>query len=119
MFASAATKSSLLHALRSEIVVRDIAASRSDVEGVCGEMGKIGMPVLGDLKARRHPYLFMAHDVIEKADQGSRAPRPTDHAAMQTNRHHPRQRFAFGIQNVEAVLEIAEELVAVAEALRI
>src|SRR5258708_1993000 len=40
MFASAATKSSLLHAFRSEFVVGDIATSRSHVEGHSHELRK-------------------------------------------------------------------------------
>src|SRR5258708_38463671 len=90
-----------------------------DIESVGGEMRKIGVPVVGDLKARRYPDALMIHDVIEKPHQRSRAPRPPEHPAMQAYRHHLRRCFAFGIQNVETVLEIAKELVAAAEPLRI
>jgi hypothetical protein len=33
--------------------------SLPDIERVGGEVRKIGVPVLSDLKARRHPDLFM------------------------------------------------------------
>ena len=42
-----------------------------------------------------------------------------DDPAMQTDRHHLRRRFAFGIEHLETVLEIAKELIASAEPLRI
>src|ERR1700687_3079785 len=44
--------------------------SRSDIERVGGEMRKIGVPVLRDLKTRRHPEALMIDDGIEKPHQG-------------------------------------------------
>src|SRR2546430_10827969 len=49
--------------------VRGISPSLSDIERVGGEMRKIGVPMLRDLKTRRHPDLFMAHDVVERSEE--------------------------------------------------
>src|SRR5260370_21107962 len=55
--------------MRSDRRVFCELASLPDIERVGGEVRKIGVPVLRDLKACRHPDLFMTHDVIEKPHQ--------------------------------------------------
>src|SRR5882672_959071 len=93
--------------------------SLSDVERVGSEMRKIGVPMLRDLQPRRHPYLLVTRDVIKEPHQRRRAAWTANHAAMQADRHHLGRRLAFGIEYVEAVLEIGEELIAAAEPLRV
>ena len=76
-------------------------------------------PMLGDLQPRGEPHAVMAARVIEKALERLRPPRPPHEAAMQPHRHHlGRALDALFVEAVEAVLEIAEELVARVEALR-
>src|SRR5216684_8911006 len=93
--------------------------SLSDIKRTGGEIRKIGVPMLRDLQPCRHPDSLMTHDVIKKPPERRRAARTADHAAMQAYRHHLRRRLAFGIEHVEAVLEIGEELIAAAEPLRV
>src|SRR6266702_6086171 len=114
--ARTATKSSLLQPLSSESIF-DI--DLSDVEGVLGEMFQIGVPVIGDLKPRRHPDPLMLHDVIEKAHQRRGAAGTADQPAMKADRHHLRRGLALGIEHVKTVLQVGEELVAAAEPLRV
>src|ERR1700722_5234486 len=119
IFASAVTKSALLHALRSESGFFDMARPLSDLARVGGKMREIGVPVLRDLQPRRHPDAVVSPDVVEKAHQGRGAAGTSDDPAMQADRHHLRRGRAFGIEHVETILEIGEELIAAAEPLRI
>src|SRR5438309_4054369 len=91
----------------------------SDADGIFGEMAEVGVPVLCDCKPRRHPDPRVAADVIEKPHQRCRAAGPPDQPAMEADRHHFRRGFALGIEHIKTVLQIGEELIAAAEALRI
>src|SRR5580692_7006377 len=82
-------------------------------------MRQIVVPVPRDLQSGRDPDAIVAFDVIEKAQQRRRAAGTADEPAMQADRHHLRRSLAFGIEQIETVLEIAIELLAVAEPLRI
>src|SRR5574339_957698 len=71
-------------------------------------MGMVLQPMVGDVDAPRDPGLFSSH-VLQKALERSEAAGPAHQAAMQADRHHA----AFlGVQDVKAVLEIVEEVVA-------
>src|ERR1700730_11468986 len=94
-------------------------SSRSDIERVGGEMGKIFVPVLSDLQPRRHPDALMLHDIVEKPHQRGRAPGTSGDAAVQAHRHHLGRGLAFGVQHVETVLQIREKLIAAAKSLRV
>ena len=82
-------------------------------------MRQIGVPVLRDLQPRRHPDALVLADVVEKAHQRSRAAWTADDPAMQTNGHHLGRGLAFGVEHVKTVLEVSEELLAAAKALRV
>ena len=96
--------------LRSQII--------TDIVRIGGKMQQVGMPVLGDLQPCRHPDAVVLADVVEEAHQGRSAAGPADQAAMQADRHHLRRRRAFLIEHVKTVLEIGEEFLAAAKALR-
>ena len=80
-----------------------------------------GDPVPRDVDAPGDPHVFMARDVIEKARERRRAPRAPDQPRVQSDRQHLRRvqtaRIAFGVERVERVAQIREELVAAVEAL--
>ncbi len=61
----------------------------------------------------------MALDVVEEAGERRGAAGPADQPAMQPDRHHFRRSFALGVQHVETVLQIGEEVIAGVEALRV
>src|SRR5690606_37624376 len=70
-------------------------------------------PVAGNVEAPGEPDALVPPRVIEKALQPGDLARPPDQAAVQADRHHLcRTRLAFGIEHVEGVLEILEELLA-------
>src|SRR6266702_7651758 len=116
--ASAATKSALLAALRSESEICDIVAS-PDLESVVRKMRVLVVPVLRDLQPRRHPDALVLADIIQEADQPCRATGPAGETAVQPHRHHLRRRLPFGIEHVESVFQIGEELLAFRKALRV
>src|SRR6187402_358967 len=71
-------------------------------------------PVLRDVDTAGDPDLLASH-VLEEALERGESAGPADQPAVQADRHHA----AFlGIQDVEAVLEVVEEVVARVEALR-
>src|SRR3954462_15811099 len=76
-------------------------------------MGVVLQPVARDIDAARNPDLFRAH-VANELLHGGRPARTTRQAAMQTDRHHA---AALGVEDIEAVLEVFEEVVAGVEAL--
>ena len=75
-------------------------------------------PVPGDVDAPRHPDPVVTTDVVEEARQRRRPAGAADEPAMQADRDHLRRCLALGIEQVEGVLQIGEELVAGIEALR-
>src|SRR5215208_6745910 len=72
-------------------------------------MGMMLEPVAGDVDAAGDPHFGFPARVFEKALERSQTPGPPDQAAVQPHRHHA---AAFGMEDVEAVLEIAVELIA-------
>src|SRR5262245_7815938 len=95
------------------------ACRLSDIEGAGGEKLHVGVPVLRDIEPRRHPDALVPYDVVEEAHQGRRAAGPSDQAAVQADRHHLRRRCPFSIKHVKTVLQISEEFLAPAKALRV
>src|SRR3954470_5334429 len=91
----------------------------SNVEGAVGEMRQIGVPMLRDLQPRRHPNPLMLSDVIEKPHQRGGAAGTADDPAMQPHRHHLRRGLALAIKGIKAILEVGEEFIAAAKALRV
>ena len=85
-------------------------------------VGMLGHPVPRDVDASRDPDVVVALHVIDETRQRSDAPRPADDASVQADRQHLRRiavpRIAFGVQRVERIAQIGEELVATVEALR-
>ncbi|KOT01469.1 hypothetical protein DM50_2834 [Burkholderia mallei] len=75
-------------------------------------------PVPRDLDAARDPHAIVPLDVIEKALQRAKAPRPAEQAAVHADRHHLGRFVAFLVQHVERVAQIVEEMIGGVEALR-
>ncbi len=77
-------------------------------------------PMIGDVDAPRDPDLVVPAHIIEKACQRRRAARAAGQAAMQADRQHlglvQAIRIALGVQHVERVLQVIEELRARIEA---
>src|SRR4029453_18800308 len=69
-------------------------------------------PMVGDVEAATKPHPFVALYIIEEASQGCRPPRTSDEATVQTDRHHFGSGFTLGIEDVEAIPQIGEELLA-------
>src|SRR2546430_1079992 len=78
----------------------------------CARGGMHRAPVLGDLPPGRDPHLVMLADMFEEPNQAGDAPRPTDQAIMQGERHQFGAIGAFGVERVEAVDHILSEVVA-------
>ena len=78
-----------------------------------------GLPVAGDVDAPREPDGLTPRRMFDEPPERHDAPRPPDEAAMQADRHHLRAAgLALGIEGVEAVPQIGEELVPGIETLR-
>src|SRR5215218_5466340 len=69
------------------------------------------LPVAGDVNAPRHPDALARGDVVEKARQSRGPAWPPDQPAMQPDGHHLGRGLALGVEHVERVLEVGEELV--------
>ena len=67
----------------------------------------------------RDPDPVDACDVVEKTRERGGAAGPAGQPAVQADRHHLRRALAFGVEHVEAVAQIGEEVVAGGEALRV
>src|SRR5688572_18227489 len=77
-------------------------------------MGMMLQPVARDVDAAGDPGLLAPHILDEPLERGEAAG-PADHAAVQSHRHHPP---ALGVEDIERILQVAEEIVAAVEALR-
>src|SRR4051812_33516676 len=77
-------------------------------------MGMMLQPMARDVDAAGDPHLLRAHVADELLDRRGPAG-TTREAAMQSDRHHA---AALGVEDVEAVLEVFEEIVAGVETLR-
>src|SRR5258708_38576197 len=69
-------------------------------------------PVARDLDAAADPDAVVALDVVEKARERGEAPGAPGEPAVQPDREHLRRFLAFGIQRVEGIAQIGEELLA-------
>ncbi len=82
-----------------------------------GLVGMVLLPVAGDVDAARQPHLVVALDVVDEALQRRHTPGTADQAAMQADRHHlGLAGLALGVERVEGVLQVGEELLAFGEA---
>src|ERR1700730_15957038 len=77
--------------------------------------GKAGHPVAGDVLAAAYPHLVVAQDVLNKVDQRLGATGMTGQAHMQADRHHSRALGSLLVEEVEAVAQKREEVLAGAE----
>ena len=68
----------------------------------------LGVPVACDRRAGGHPRIVLGANVLEETVEGARSARPSDNAAMKSDRHHSP---AFRAQLVERVHEIGKEVV--------
>jgi len=75
-------------------------------------------PVSCDVETSRDPDAIVLADIVEKTRQRGSAAGTADETAMQADRHHLRPIVALGVERVETVLEIGEELFAAIETLR-
>ena len=76
------------------------------------------MPVARDVDAPAHPHPVVVADVVDEAGEGCGPARPAGQPAVQPHRHHPGRLRPFLVEDVEAVPEVGEELVARVEPLR-
>jgi hypothetical protein len=81
-----------------------------------GRSKRLGMglcPMPGDVDAAREPDAVVRLCIVEKALQPGDLARAADQPAMQADREHlGRGRLALGVERVEAVLQVLEELLA-------
>src|SRR5579884_2106975 len=78
-------------------------------------LGMVLMPVSCDVDPATDPDLIMLLDIVQEALQRGSAPGTAHEAAMQPDRHHL---TAFGIERIEAILEISKILLARIKALQ-
>src|SRR5438552_11904918 len=89
-----------------------------DPRHLVSALSKMLMPVAGNLDPARHPDMLVAKHIIEEAGERLGAPGAAGEPAVKADRHHlGRAAAALVVEAVEAVFEIAEELVAAVEAL--
>src|ERR1700683_2298331 len=84
-----------------------------------GEVAVLAMPMARDIEARGNPDAVLAADVVDEPRHRCRASRPPSQAAVQADRHHLGRGLALGVEGVESVAQISEEIVAARKALRI
>src|SRR5271166_4681735 len=118
MSPSAATKAAWSAALSvaSETVVMPISTDRP---GARCERFVLAVPMPRDIDPACNPDIVAFPDIIEKTNERAGAARSSHQTAMQPDRHHLGRPFSLGVQHVQCVLEIGEELTTVAEPLRV
>ena len=100
----------------SDRVVHRISHEANDIR-LTGR--KVRNPVSRDVDATGDPHLVVRLHVIEEAFECGDARRPADQPAVQPDRQHLRRtRHAFGVEHVECVAQMCEELVAASESAR-
>ncbi len=77
------------------------------------------MPVTGDVHPAAEPHLLVTLDVFEEALERGQARRAADQAAVQAYGKHLRRFGTFGVEHIEGVLQVLEEVVALVEALHL
>ena len=75
-------------------------------------------PVPGDVDAPAAPHLLVRQHVVQEPLHGGEAAGPAGETAVQAHRHHARRARTLGVQHVERIAQIGEELIARVEALR-
>src|SRR5574341_1153308 len=105
---SAAVKSACVAALSWASVSM---ASLPNERGVGVERVHL-LPVPRDVDAARDPDAVVALDVVEELLQRAHAPGAAEQAAVHADGHHLGCVFAFGVEHVEAVAQIGEEVLA-------
>ena len=86
---------------------------------VAAGRGMVAHPVTGDVEPRRHPHVAVTPHVVEEPLQRRRPPRPAGQAAVQPDRQHaPAPLRTLAVEDIKAVLEVLEEMLARVEALR-
>jgi hypothetical protein len=58
-----------------------------------------------------NPHAIMRLDIIKESLQRPHATWPAKQTTMHANGHHPRTRFTFSIKHIEAIFEIAKEVI--------
>ena len=77
-----------------------------------------GAPVAGDVQPAADPDAIARRDIVQEALQRHDAARPAQQAAMHADAEHLGGLVAFGVERVEAVLQVLEEGLGVGIALR-
>ena len=70
------------------------------------------VPMTRDVEPRARPDLLVVLYVVQETLKRGKASGASCEPAVQTHRHHLRPIRAFGVQDVEGVLEVGEELIA-------
>lgn len=70
-----------------------------------------GNPMAGNVGASAHPHRVTRGDVVKKAREARGPARMADDPGVEAYRHHLRRGRAFGIEHVEGILQIDEEVV--------
>src|SRR3569623_3713821 len=92
-----------------------IAACDNDLGLIASRSRFTGMPrvpVPGDLDPAAEPDVLVAQGVADEPLDACELAGPAAEAAVQAYRHHLRPFLALGVEHVEGVLEVAEELLA-------
>ena len=84
-----------------------------------GQRPVLAMPMLGDVEPARDPHALARGNVVEKSRQTRGASGAARKPAVQPDRHHLGRALALGVEQVEYILEIGEEVFAGVEALGI
>src|SRR6202043_561421 len=77
-----------------------------------GRSGKAGPPVAGDVLATAYPPLGVPADVLDEADQRLRPAGMPRQPHMQPHRHHARALRTLFVEDIEAVAQKGEEILA-------
>ena len=97
---------------RSQMRVPDGWTERRHAGLPGGSMGMPGDPVPRDVDAAAYPDPVVALDVIEEPLEPGETAGPAQQPAMHADRQHLRPLGAFGVEHVEGIAQIREELLA-------
>src|SRR5690606_41399920 len=75
-------------------------------------------PVTSDINATTYPDTLVTLHVVQKTLQGGEASRAPNKATVQADGHHLGGGVTFGIQHIERILQIGEEMVTGSETRR-
>src|SRR5229473_2593783 len=121
MSPSAAMKpvSSAALMVASETAVMPDTLTLTNRRSIRCERSMLLVPMARDIDSSRNPNAIAWREIVEKANKPRRPARPSNQPAMEPDRHHFGGALALGIEHVERVLEICEELIAIAKTLRV